>query len=160
MEEYENEYLEEENNAELPETNTAEEDPFLFDFKAIREKNGMSIDDVAELIGITPGHYKKIERKAVPLTDVIAQKFSELYQMEIKPYRLPKTNEPVINSFGPKTIVPSKKLDLVSDSSGKALNIALKKRHAKVANKLMLLYKKIGEIRAVVDSVFLEGGDE
>ena len=48
----------------------------------------------------------------------------------------------------------------VSDSSGKALNIALKKRHAKVANKLMLLYKKIGEIRAVVDSVFLEGGDE
>ena len=120
----------------------------------------MSIEDIAELLGITPGHVKKIERKVVPLTDEIAKKFSELYQMDIRPYRLPKIDTPEVNSFEPKTIIPSKKLDLFSDSSGKALNLALKRKHAKAANKLMWLYQKIGDIRAIVDSVFLEGGDD
>lgn len=36
----------------------------------------------------------------------------------------------------------------------------LKKILRKAANKLMSLYQKIGDIRAIVDSVFLEGGDD
>lgn len=160
MEEYELESFNEENDTETQTDGPVNEDPYLFDFKGIREKNGMSIEDIAELLGITPGHVKKIERKVVPLTDEIAKKFSELYQMDIRPYRLPKIDTPEVNSFEPKTIIPSKKLDLFSDSSGKALNLALKRKHAKAANKLMSLYQKIGDIRAIVDSVFLEGGDD
>ena len=76
MEEYELESFNEENDTETQTDGPVNEDPYLFDFKGIREKNGMSIEDIAELLGITPGHVKKIERKVVPLTDEIAKKFS------------------------------------------------------------------------------------
>lgn len=138
-------------------------DPKDFDFKALRETNGMSQADVAELIGITLGYYKKIENKYVGLTAPLAAKLSELYQLDIKPYELKKfsnDNEARVKHIDILPPVPGKKLDLIVDSPNKALNVALKKKHAKAAQKLMWLYQQIAQVRTIVDEVFLEGGED
>lgn len=139
------------------------DNPKDFDFKALREANGMKQADVAELIGVTVGYYKKIECKYVGLTAPLADKLSELYQIEIKPYSLGKfvsDSEAKVKKIDALPPMPSKKLDLIVDSPNKALNIALKKKHAKAAQKLMWLYQMIAQVRTIVDDVFLKGGDD
>jgi len=130
------------------------------DFKAMREKVGISFEDMASLLDITENYYRKIEKGYVGVTGPIARKLSEFYQMDIKPFSIKdEENKIKLDKSDASATLPSKKVDLVLESPNKKLNRALKIKHQKLANTLVWYYQKVAEIRSILDEVYLKGGD-
>ncbi len=133
----------------------------VIDFEKLREKVGISQAEMATLLDITESYYRKIEKGYVGLTVPIAKKLSEFYQMEIKPstVRGMDLDEMKVKSIEEVNVIPTKKVDLVTESPNKLLNKALKQKHQKLANKLVWYYQKVADIRDIIDEVYLKGGD-
>ena len=130
-------------------------------FEELRLKVGLSQEDIAQLLEITVSYYRKIEKGYVGVTVPIAKKLSEFYQMEIKPTtaRFVDPDEVKVKAIEEVNIIPSKKVDLVTESPNKILNKALKQKHKRLANKLVWYYQKVADIRDIIDEVYLKGGD-
>ena len=136
--------------------------PQQLDFKAMREKVGVTFEDMANLLEITESYYKKIESGYVGLSAPIARKLSEFYQMDIVPFIVKNEEDKIpikIDKNDAASSLPSKKMDLVLESPNKKLNKALKIKHQKLANTLVWYYQKVAEIKTIIDEVYLKGGD-
>ena len=122
-----------------------------------REEMGLSQEEVATIIGTSYEYYRKVELGHANLSEAMAYKLSEIYGLELTPYKVdykptprPKgsQNKKKANKNEDKTDE-----DFLDEHHYKVLNKELKRINSVLLAELSRVYKLIADAQLFLDKV-------
>ena len=121
-----------------------------------REEMGLSQEEVATIIGTSYEYYRKVELGHANLSETMANKLSEIYGVELTPYKV--DYKPTPRPKGPYNKKKAKNEDktdedFLDEHHYKVLNKELKRINSVLLAELSRVYKLIADAQLFLDKV-------
>lgn len=123
-----------------------------------REELGLTQEQVAEAIGTTYEYYRKVELGHANLSEAMAFKLSEIYGLELTPYKVnykptPRPKSPQNKKKVKKEETQDDDDDVLDEHHYKVLNKELKRINSILLAELSRVYKLIADAQLFLDKV-------